>query len=117
MKPPRIQVYITRSERKHLIKQLLEKGPFYIIFWFVFDHDWGFAREDWEPVAVKYHKGQPSTIVLRPHCNWKIIDIQDIGSGESLHVPFRYRKIALLSKRWTNLAKVSKLDKFKYFRW
>jgi hypothetical protein len=38
---------------------------------------------------VKYHQGQPSTIVLRPHCNWKIIDIKDIGSGQSLHILFR----------------------------
>jgi len=91
MEPPSIKVYIPRSERIHLIKQLIEKGPFYIIFWFVFDHDWGFGRENWEPVAVKYHSGQPSAVVLRPHCSWKIIDMQDIGSAEVLHVLFRGR--------------------------
>jgi hypothetical protein len=111
MKPPRIQVYITRSERKHLIKQLLEKGPFYIIFWFVFDHDWGFAREDWEPVAVKYHKGRPSTIVLRPRCNWKIIDIRDIGSGESLHVLFRDRGHGPVVKTVVNVDFESEVEK------
>ncbi len=91
MKPPRLQVYIPRSEKSHLIRQLVEKGPFYTIFWFVFNHDWWFAREDWEPVAVKYHSGKPSTVVLRPHCSWKIIDIQDIGLAEVLYVLFRGR--------------------------
>jgi len=85
---PSIIVYLPKREKEHLIRKLVESGDFYVIFWFVFDHDWRFNIEDWEPVAIKYHQGQISKILIRPHCRWKIINATELPSTKEIFILF-----------------------------